>query len=337
MLIFHALARLEIESLVFVSPQTPLVSIGYFQGLDGVDLDYCNRHGISVMRRELGGGTTLLDKNQIFYQIILKKNNPMLPGSIDLLYRKFSQPVINTYASLGIKTKFKPINDIMTLDGKKISGEGGGDIGNCIVFVGGILLDFNFGMMSRVLRVPDEKFRDKVYKTMEEGLTTLRRELGYVPERQEIIKIMSCNFEKIMGPLIPAGLPEGVWTLAGQLEQQLAPDRLRRRNIWEQEGIKINADVRLKRGVFKAPGGLIQTAITIKNGIIEDLQILGDFTLYPKDSLSYLVNGLLGVKYQYAAVKSRIEELFTGDVFEIPGISPDDICQAVIENNGQGE
>jgi hypothetical protein len=31
MLIFHVLARMGIEALVIVSPQSPLVSIGYFQ------------------------------------------------------------------------------------------------------------------------------------------------------------------------------------------------------------------------------------------------------------------------------------------------------------------
>jgi len=41
-----------------------------------------------------------------------------------------------------------------------------------MVFVGGILLDFNYKAMSRILKVPDEKFRDKVFKTMEENVTT---------------------------------------------------------------------------------------------------------------------------------------------------------------------
>ena len=123
MLIFHALARMNEEALVVVSPRDPLVSIGYFQDLSGVDLDYCQEHGISIMRRELGGGTTFLDHNQIFYQVILKKDNPLSPGSIDELYRCFSEPVIQTYGKLGIETKFKPINDILTAQGRKLPGK----------------------------------------------------------------------------------------------------------------------------------------------------------------------------------------------------------------------
>ncbi|MCJ7642054.1 MAG: hypothetical protein MUO29_09205, partial [Desulfobacterales bacterium] len=80
MLIFHTLARLGIEALVMVSPQSPLVSIGYFQDADKeVDLRYCGQSGIPFMRREVGGGATYLDENQIFYQLIWRKDNPKFP------------------------------------------------------------------------------------------------------------------------------------------------------------------------------------------------------------------------------------------------------------------
>lgn len=335
MTIFHALARLGIESLVLVSPKTPLVSVGYFQDLGGVDLDYCQRHGISVMRRELGGGTTLLDQNQVFYQVVLKKNNPILPGNIDQLYRDFSKPVIGAYAALGVKTKFKPVNDIVTLEGRKISGEGGGDIGDCIVFVGGILMDFDFGLMSRVLKLPDEKFRDKVHKTMEENLTTLKRELGVAPDRKAVIRALSVNFEKALGKLTPAQLPGEVWSLARSLEQQFTSEAFMRKNDRRmgysgQNRVKINAEVSLWQGVHKAPGGLIQAIVTTKGGVIDELQILGDFTFYPKDLLFQLVNNLTGVPYQLAAVRDKLEELLAKNDFEMPGVSADDLCQAII-------
>ena len=43
-----------------------------------------------------------------------------------------------------------------------------------MVFVGGILLDFDYQAMSKILKVPDEKFRDKVFKSMKENLTTMK-------------------------------------------------------------------------------------------------------------------------------------------------------------------
>jgi lipoate-protein ligase A len=42
--------------------------------------------------------------------------------------------------------------------------------------VGNLILDFDYETMSRVLRVSDEKFREKVKKTIRENLRTIRAE-----------------------------------------------------------------------------------------------------------------------------------------------------------------
>lgn len=330
MLLFHALAYMEIESLVLVSPQTPLVSVGYFQDLSGVDLDYCRDHGISVMRRELGGGTTLLDRNQVFYQIIMKKDNPVLPLNIDQLYRKFSQPVIESYRALGVETSFKPINDIITAQGRKISGEGGGDIGNCIVFVGGILLDFDFDLMSKVLRVPDEKFRDKLYKTMQENLSTLKLELGYTPEREDVINILIDKFSQVLGTLTPAVIPDEVWKMAEKLGEEYTSEEFMNLNSCAQDFITIGAGVKMKQGMYKAMGGLIQSSVTTRDGVVVDLVLSGDFTCYPKNSLSELSACLVGAAFNELEIKSRIEQYLSQSNVEIPGVYAADICMAVI-------
>ena len=50
MLIFHALARLNIEALVIVSPKTPYISIGYFQDAkQEVSLDYCKKENLPII------------------------------------------------------------------------------------------------------------------------------------------------------------------------------------------------------------------------------------------------------------------------------------------------
>ena len=113
MLIFHALARMGIEALVLVSPKIPLVSIGYFQDApQEVDVKYCREAGIPFMRREVGGGTTYLDENQIFYQLIWKKDNLRFPRAIDEIYPWFSQAPVETYGAFGIEAEFRVVNDI---------------------------------------------------------------------------------------------------------------------------------------------------------------------------------------------------------------------------------
>ena len=148
MLIFHALARMGIEALVIVSPQTPFISIGYFQDAkQEVALDYCKKNNLPIIRREVGGGTVYLDRNQIFYHVIWNKENPNFPKKISDIYHHLSTGPIETYGEFGIKTQFREINDIITSQGRKIAGLGGADIQNSMVFVGSIILDFDYEKM----------------------------------------------------------------------------------------------------------------------------------------------------------------------------------------------
>ncbi len=245
MLVFHALARMGMEALVIVSPENPLVSIGYFQdAAQEVDLQYCRESGIPFMRREIGGSTTYLDENQVFYQLIWKKDNHRFPRAVDEIYPWFSQAAVETYRAFGIETEFRLVNDIITKTGKKIAGEGGGNIGDCMVFVGGILLDFNYQMMSRILRVPDEKLRDKVYRMMEENLSTMKKELGTPPPRQEVVEVLREKFEKVTGKLKPASLDPEIVQKMKEIESWMTSEEfLLKKTPRIPNGVKIREGV----------------------------------------------------------------------------------------------
>jgi len=170
------------------------------------------------MRREVGGGTTYLDENQIFYQLIWRKDHLNFPRAVEEIYPWFSQAPIETYRTFGIETEFRVVNDIVTKGNKKIAGEGGGNIGDCMVFVGGILLDFDYFAMSRILKVSDDKIREKVYQALEENLTTLRRELGRIPPREEVVAVLKEEFEKRVGRFTPASLTPDILDKMRQIE-----------------------------------------------------------------------------------------------------------------------
>ncbi len=247
MLIFHTLAHIGIEALVIVSPKTPLASIGYFQDAEqDIDLPYCKELGIPFMRREVGGGATYLDENQIFYQLIWKKDNPKFPKAIHDIFPWFSEASVETYRTFGIQAEYRSINDIITKEGKKIAGEGGGNIGECTVFVGGILLDFDYKTMSRILKVPDEKFRDKVYKTMEENLTTMKRELGSIPPREEVVSVLKEQFQKRLGSLEQVSLNPEVFDKMKQLM-----DMQKKMQEVKQELENANFDIASADGLIK--------------------------------------------------------------------------------------
>ncbi len=333
MLVFHALARMGFEGLVIVSPQSPLVSIGYFQdAAKEVDIDYCRKISIPVMRREVGGGATYLDENQIFYQFIWKKNNTRFPCKIKDVFSYLSQPVCDTYHDFGIETRFRPENDIVTKDERKIAGEGGGDIHDSMVFVGGILMDFNYEMMSKILKVPDEKFRDKIYKSMEENLTNMKKELGNMPDRKEVVQSLIKNYEKLIGKLKPIKLPRETIDKMIELEKWFTSDEfLYKKTPKIPKGVKIREGVEILYSTYKARGGLIRTAQEIKNDVIENIGISGDFQFYPKSELAGLENNLKNTKRKDRDIISKVEDFYDDNKIESPGVEPEDVTDAIME------
>jgi lipoate-protein ligase A len=332
MLVFHALARMGIESLVLVSPQNPLVSIGYFQDAEQeVDLNYCKARGIPYMRREVGGGATYLDGNQIFYQMIWRKDNPHFPKGIQETFAWFSEAPVETYRSFGVQAEYRAINDIVTKNGRKIAGEGGGDVGDCMVFVGGILLDFNYHAMSKILRVPDEKFRDKLFKTMEENLTTMKRELGTAPPREEVAAVLKEKFERKVGKLTQGFLSSEILKKMSQLESEMTlKEFLYKKTPKHPKGVKICEGVEIFYGLHKARGGLIRTVEEISENRIEDMVISGDFTFHPKACLSGLEETLKKVPLEQNNIIERVETYYHEKGIESPGVESRDLAETLL-------
>ena len=334
MLIFHALARMGYEGLVLVSPSRPLASVGYFQDAQKeIDLEYCREHDIPVMRREVGGGATYLDGNQIFYQVIWGSGNPLFPRNIKEIFQHLSQPACDTYRKFGFNASFRAENDIVTDKGKKIAGEGGGDIGNSMVFVGGILMDFDYVTMSRVLRVPDEKFRDKIYKSMEENLTTMKRELGEIPDRSDIKRVLIENFERILGRLEPVSLDNAAVEKIREIEKWFTSDEfLHKKTPRIPQGVKIKEGIEILYGLYKAKGGLIRTAEEIENKeTIRDIAVSGDFNLFPKQALSDVEDALKNKDFDKGLITKEIEKAYAKKQIESPGVEPEDIAKTITE------
>jgi lipoate-protein ligase A len=90
------------------------VCVGFHQDISQeVDLNYCKAHGVRYSEGEVGGGAVYLDCDRLFFHLILRKDNPQVPGSKEKFYEKFLQPVINVYRRVGIPAEYKPVNDVI--------------------------------------------------------------------------------------------------------------------------------------------------------------------------------------------------------------------------------
>jgi len=293
-----------------------------------VDLEYCKANHIPVFRRDLGGGAVYLDGDQLFFQLILRKDNPEAPKRKEAFYEKFLQPIINVYRRIGIPAEYKPINDLV-VGTRKISGTGAAEMGNCIVFVGNLIVDFNYEMMSRVLKVPDEKFRDKVHKTLRDNLSTIRRERGKKQatrwDETRLNALMAEEFQKLLGPMEPGERDQKLQKKMDDLRaQMLTDDWLLQKGRKRVSGrdIKVRAGIKVLNKIHKAPGGLIRADFEVKEGSFGEISISGDFFCFPEDAIRRLESKLEGMPIPES--QRLITNFYAEGNIETPGIEIED-------------
>ena len=337
-LIYHALAELGREALSLVSPATPYVCVGFHQdAAQEVDLDYCEANGIPVFKRDLGGGAVYLDGSQLFFHLILCRDNPVAPKRREAFYRKFLQPVVNVYRRIGVPAEYKPVNDVIS-GTRKISGTGVGEIGDCVVFVGNVILDFDYRMMSRVLNVPDDKFRDKVHKTLRDHLSTVRRELGEKEaeclDEAYLNGLMAEEFQHLLGPMEPTIVDRELELKMDELRVRMLTDEwLFQRGKKQARGrdVKIRAGIKMIHRVHKALGGLIRADFEMNEGLYGNVSLSGDFFCYPASAIGRLEARLEG--RPVGKIEPALENFYREEGVETPGIEIAD-WKKVLEVNG---
>lgn len=328
-ILYHALAHLGREGLILVEPGSPYVCLGCHQdATKELDLDFIARENIPLVRREVGGGAVYLGRGQLFYQFVFRKDNPRLPKTKDAFYRQFLQPVVDTFRDVGVDAIFKPINDIVA-NGRKISGNGAAEIEDTVVLVGNFIVDFNFEMMSKVLKVPDEKFRDKVYKTLSENLTTIPRETGCTPTFAELAERLLTHCEPLMGAFTPREIDAELRVKADELLAEfMTPEWV----YFNDRRVRSGTEVKIAEGVYviqkmvKVPGGLIRASAVSREGRLSDVHLSGDFFFYPAPRLADLERALDGVSTDPASIGEAVEAFYKAHAIETPGVQPQDIA-----------
>ena len=148
------------------------VSIGYFQSLEKeVDVSRCRSEGVDVVRRRTGGGAVYHDRQgEITYSVIGKEE--LFPKDILSSYRQICGHIIDSLAILGIHSEFKPINDIIS-EGRKISGNAQTRRGGVLLQHGTVLFSVDVDRMFSLLKVSDEKIKDKMIANVKERVTSV--------------------------------------------------------------------------------------------------------------------------------------------------------------------
>jgi lipoate---protein ligase len=330
--LYHAAAHLGREALFILRPSSPYVCIGFHQDAQQeIDLEFARSNNIPVFRREVGGGAVYLDGQQLFFQLLVHRDRDEVPKNVAAFYQKFLQPVIDTFIQFGVVAEYKPVNDIIT-NGRKISGTGAAQIEDVMILVGNFIQDFNYEMMSKVLRVPDEKFRDKVHKTMYENLTTFLRETGKIPTNQDIADALVPRYEALLGTMERKELDSELLNKADELLREMdTPDWLLandRRNS-DTRQVKIAEGVFVIQKMLKTTGGLIRMSAVNQSGKIYDVHLSGDFFFFPSQYLPDLEKALEGIPFDSLSITQVIDQFYSTNQIQSPGVVPEDYSRVL--------
>lgn len=323
-----------------VSPNTfrllrfkpPAVLVGYHQDVtQEVRMDYVKEKGIHVNRRITGGGAIYFDEESVGWEVIASKSDIPPYGSIESLFRIMCAGAIKALEKLGVRASFRPKNDI-EVEGRKISGTGGTERGGAILFQGTLLVDFDVETMIKALRIPVVKLKDKEIQSVRERVTCLSWELGYKPSYEEIKECLISGFEEAMGvELEESGLLEE--------EEKMLRERLPyfQSDDWVFLDRRSSDEPAVLYSIAKKPGGLIRVALTVDReaNLIKHVLITGDFFAFPPRVVYDLEAALKFSPCDEEEIRRRVKEFFKLRGECIPGISPDDVADLIIEAAGK--
>ncbi|NPD88931.1 MAG: hypothetical protein HGN29_09405 [Asgard group archaeon] len=335
--IYHALAiiqdRLQTPNTLIINwPNRPFVCLGLHQIVENsVELSYVKEQELPLVRRACGGGSVYLDQNQVFYQLICSQKE--YPQHLSEFYEFFLQPVITTYQDFNIPAQYSPVNDIIA-EGRKISGNGAVSFGNSRVLVGNFIFDFPAREMSQILKVPEEKFRDKIANTLEERMGSFNFFLSEIPSKQAVISKYVENFQNILNvKLIPDKLSDEEKKEIKKLDGQYIE------NQWlyyvEGEGDEI-LQQKIKSGTYfifnekKFVGGLFQIFAHFEDDHIVEIILSGDFSISPPFILSVLQERLKMLKVNEDIISDKFDEIFKEYQVDLPGITKKEIVDLIL-------
>jgi len=198
----------------------PAISIGYFQKLtEEIDIHTCEQLGVDYVRRITGGGAVFHEK-ELTYSIVVPESHPEIPKNILKSYGRICGAVMKGLGQLGIDSEYVPINDIVS-GGRKISGNAQTRKLETVLQHGTVLMDVDVDRMFSLLKVPNEKIKDKLIADVKQRVTSIKHLLRKEVRFQDVAYAMKRGFEEEFHvKLIEGALSKEEQILADKFEKE---------------------------------------------------------------------------------------------------------------------
>lgn len=136
------------------------VVVGKHQNAMGeINYRHVRENGIRVARRISGGGTVFHDSGNVNFTFIKNVSGPQ-----EISFKRFTQPVVDALATLGITAVTSGRNDLM-VDNRKISGNAEHVFKNRVLHHGTLLYNSDLENLGNAIRVVPGKYESKAVQS----------------------------------------------------------------------------------------------------------------------------------------------------------------------------
>ena len=280
------------EPVLMLWRNRPTIVVGAFQNThEEICEEFVKANKIDVVRRTSGGGAVYHDLGNLCFSFIMEHGD-----FTNTDYSAFLKPVVEALRGMGIQAGINGRNDLVLGDAK-ISGSAVRIYKNRVLFHGTLLFSSDLEVLSRALRVKQDKLVSKGIKSVRSRVTTIAEHLPYDMEVLEFReRLLDALFE---------GTERKEYALSREEHMEimsLAHDKYQS-FLWTY-GKNPPADFIYSK---RFAGGGITVRASLKNARIEQIRFEGDFLgcMEMKD----IEQLLTGVAYERDAVSRVLEDL----------------------------
>jgi len=281
------------EGYLLLWQNNPTIVVGRYQNtLEEIDLEFVESHEINVVRRISGGGAVYHDHGNLNYTFIVNA-----AGNFDFDFATYTRPIIDILGSLGVNAELSSRNDL-TIDGKKFSGNAQHFSKGKLLHHGTLLFNSDLDMLSKSLKVSEDKFISK-------GIKSIRSRVTNISDHLKTKMTIHSFKETIISQLSNAKLISSQITLTDEFiggVTSLADNKYRK---WEWNFGKSPEFTEKKSKRF--PWGKVEAFINVKNGIIVNCKIYGDF--FGNGDIEDIEKAIEGTPYRKDYIQKKLQQI----------------------------
>lgn len=262
----------------------PTVIFGRNQLMENeVNLDYVRANGIETYRRKSGGGCVYADFSNIMFSYITKDRN------VSFTFLSYLQRVALTLQKLGVNAIASGRNDI-TVDEKKVSGNAFYRTSEKSIVHGTML--FNTDLEKLVLSITpnDKKLISKGVESVRKRVTNLSEYLDIdIEEFKRFVRTHLCDSERTL-----------------TYEEVAKIEEIEKEYLSEEFIYGNNPRYTVVKHSY-GDAGDIQVRLELKNNVIKDINIVGDYFLV--GDIDVLFKMLRNVSYDRETIEALLKDV----------------------------